>query len=169
MIRRLGQVGSIAQQSIGLDAGAGNYGNATAGDVRAGKTIGTESGLITGTMEEGSRARSGTETSTVDYVSGWYYRRITVSGLGFKPTSTRVSLGNNPAAVLVAANSDRTSYHNGFNAYNLVNGTSYYTLASSMGSEGNQFEVNNNGFSIIIECSTSSLGAGGAFSWTTFG
>ena len=80
----------------------GEYGNATASDVLAGKTIGTENGLVTGTLIPRQMA---TGTWTNAYTDNFYYadgtknsnqsRYVRVTGLAFRPRTVIMKGGKN--------------------------------------------------------------------------
>lgn len=61
-----------------LQGEGGEYGTAVAGDVLTGKTIGTENGIVNGTLVPGKKSASG----TISYTSG----PLVISGLTFRPS-----------------------------------------------------------------------------------
>ena len=100
---KLGSVYTLAYDgtSFILQGEGGEYGTAVAGDVLTGKTIGTENGIVNGTLVAGKKWASGTVTvsvTTTTFVLGNgtndTRNYAEVSGLTFNP-STVVLVGDN--------------------------------------------------------------------------
>ncbi|WP_203457146.1 pyocin knob domain-containing protein [Paenibacillus tepidiphilus] len=71
-----------------LQGEGGEYGTAAASDVLAGKTIGTESGLITGTMANNGAGGTVTPTSSAQTKpAGFYSSAITIAGVSVPAAS----------------------------------------------------------------------------------
>ena len=147
-----------------LQGEGGEYGTAVAGDVLTGKTIGTENGIVSGTLSPGKKWASGTVSGgatpvsfTMGNGSSHSNYLASVTGLGFNPSVVILESTLYTASVTVlhvgnlhvgnTANS-RITVSSGFDGRNLTSGVIIdYRLT------GNAH--NNNGFSLPVPVSTS--------------
>lgn len=147
-----------------LQGEGGEYGTAVSTDVLAGKTIGTDNGVVAGTLTLGSLGGKKFASGTVASTS-----RITpvkITGLTFKPNIvimlTTSQHDDQPNMVLYAPNLiasiglTKEKLEGGF-----VNGSGQFWYRRSL--ETNE-EVNNGGFSLIP-----SLTLGGKLEWIAIG